>query len=316
MNQRPGKVVSVLALLSAFVALAARAEPPHPLLVVEVSEQDHAAAQRLLALTEQPTQLVRMPEARDPALALPLARAALADRVVIFDQGAQRVVVLSTRDASVLTRATDASEGAPFVAAFVAVELLALPSPAPPPVLSPPPPPRPATSFVLGLRGGLEVLPLTPYRGALRPALGVFLGVRPPAAALGWRVELWASPHATHTEASATGRLSLTRDDFAARAGALWSRDRLALSGFGQLGLARIVAAWEAPQREQSRRAVVALGLGLEPSVLLWNGLALYAASSLIAHAPPADYRFGGESLREPRLTWTLAAGVYVTLPI
>jgi len=310
---------SLLVTLVCGTAGRAHAAPP-PLLVVEVAEEDHAAAQRLLELTEQPAQLVRMPEARDPRRTLSLAATAQAERVVIFDQGARRVVVLRTLDGSVLTRDTEASTGAPYLAAFVAIELLALPAPTAPPPPTPSPPPKGAARLVsvLGLRAGLEVLPLSPYAGALRPALGVLGTFRRPHAAWALRLELWTAPHAAQQRATEeAGTLTLTRSDLALRAGPVWQHGRLALSGFGQLGAARIAATLDAAPRLDSRRGVLVLGLGLEPSVQLTRWLALYAACALSTHTPPGEYQVGGATvLRERRGLLMAGAGLYFTLPI
>jgi len=307
--------LAVLAVLGCTAVRSARAAPPPPLLVVEVAEEDHAAAQRLLELTEQPAQLVRMPEARDPLRTLSLARAAQAERVVVFDQGARRVVVVRTRDASLLTRDTEASAAAPYLAAFVAIELLALPVAAPP---APAPAPKPARLLaVLGLRAGLEVLALSPYAGALRPSLGLMGTFRHPDATLGLRLELWAAPHASQEQTTAGGPLTLTRDDLAARAGLVWQQGRLTLSGFGQLGLAHIAASLQGPPREHSERTALALGLGFEPSVQLWRWLAVYASCAGSAHTPPGDYQVAGRSiLRERPVLLSAGAGLYFTLPI
>ena len=317
-------VLTCVWLLAALCPRVVAADSPLPLLVVEVSEADDLAARRLLSLTEQPTQLVRMAEASEPARALALARAAGARQVVIFDQAQQHVVVLRTEDGAQWLRTTDASEATPFVAAFVAVELLALsagaaaatrPAAAARPAAAPPVAPRWGTAW-LGLRLGLDALVSAPYATSARPSVGALAAFARRDAAWALLLELQAAPHGRHQQRLGDGRLQLTRSDLTARAGALWQRRRWGISSFAQAGVLLIEASYRGSTAKTETRKAFVAGLGLEPNLQLTPWLRLYVSAIAQIVGPRGEYRASAQSaLREPRFGLQVGAGLWLTLP-
>lgn len=265
--------MGVWLLLSGLWAVRGTAEAV-PLLVLEVSAQDAPAAVRLGELVAEPVQRRALPEARDLAAVERALRESGARRALILDSAARRVQVVE-RDGQVHTRLIEA-EATPYLTAFVASELLALPPPAP----SNPAPARPPReenpSLVARAAGQLALDVSNPYtsRWVARPKLGLELWLGPAGQralfALGAELVL---PTAL-AESNPEGRIELLRWDAGLRAGAAFPIHAWRLLPFAS-GRAAFTRADSSTIANAQHTVGLGLGLGfqLERSLTKWLGL-------------------------------------------
>lgn len=271
-----------------------------PLLVLEVSAEDVAAADRLSELVAQPMERRALPEARDPAAASSALSASGAGRALVLDSAARRVQLIE-RDGQLRTRLIEA-EATPYLTAFVASELLAL---APPvaSVSAPQPSQEEPPSRVARAAGQLALDVSSPYttRWIARPKLGLELWLGPKT----WQRALFALGAelvipTPLSERNAEGRISLLRWDAGLRAGAAFPINAWRLLPFvsGRTAITRADSTATA-----NAQHTVGLGLGLgfqvERSLTKWLGLFL----GLDAHAllRRSAYELAGAPLLEER---------------
>jgi hypothetical protein len=315
-----------LAMLAAFACAPALARA-RPLLVVEVSEADAAAAARLIELIAQPTERVRMAEASDPLAALAIARSRGFEQAVILDSTNQRVQLLRCRDGTVLTRVVDpsASSAPSYVMAFVAVELIALSAQleanAPPP---PPPPPAPEHSDQRGaghlglraqLRVGGELIWLgAPFAGSARPTIGAGLWLaRLPKAPLWLIAELDCALLGSAEMLTPSGRIVWSRSDAALRAGVAYEFGRLAVIGFAQARAALTSVDFLGPGGAASRHFGWGAAAGVEADLRLTDWAVLYASTALDFAAVRSDYRVEGVRVaQDPAQLANVALGLAI----
>jgi hypothetical protein len=311
--KRSTRLCVLLVLLASPVAVA----HAQSLLVMEVSDEDAPAGDKLLDLIEQPVQRLRLPEAREPAAVLAIARKLGAERVVILDGGAHRVHLVLARDGTVLTRVVEQEQAwrAPYVMAFVAVELIALSAQLERGE------PAAARQDPLDFRGGArvdvrlgaELLWMgAPFRGNLRPALGVGAWfARSRESPLLWLVELECAFLGEASVATRDGRIALSRTDAGLRGGVGYALGRVALVGFVRARAALTSTEYLGPGGASSRRLTFGAGGGIEADFALTRWAALYASTVLDLASSRSDYRVQGTSVvRDPPLLGNVALGV------
>jgi hypothetical protein len=293
-----------------------------PLLVVEFSDADAAAAAKLLDLIDQPAERMRMSAPVEPQSLLEPACARGSQHVVILDSAAQRVHLLRCRDGTLLTRQVATSDvsstgttpalrgGAAsqaYVMAFVAVELLRLSTqlelPAPAAATQHAAPETPPAGLRADLRLGAVLTWLgAPFEGDFQPALGagVWLG-SPQRSPLWFVAELECVPLGRAQLATSGGRIVLTRTDVAIRSGIAYEIGRISLLAFGRARLARGSAEFLGSGGASSGNWTWGLGAGVEIELRVVGWAKLYASSAVDFAAARNDYRIEGVSvLRDP----------------
>jgi hypothetical protein len=294
-------VVLWLALWAAcFASLAAAQAAEVRLLVLEVSPEDAAAAQRLVELLAEPAERLLMAAARNPGAAQAALLHSSAPRAVVLDSAARRVQVVE-RNGRTRTRLIEA-EATPYLTAFVASELLALdPPPAPHEVV-----PEPAVVHAHFARLGgllaLDVASAYTTRWLARPKLGLDLWIsaaRAQRAQLALALEL--VPAVPLHESSPLGSIALLRWDSALSLGAAFPVNawRLLLLASGRIAITRATSSGAADREEHT----VALGLGgafrVERS--LTKRLGLFASVDAHALLRRNAYELAGELLLQER---------------
>jgi hypothetical protein len=298
------------------LACAARAQG---LLVVEASEADHASAEKLRELIKEPFALTRAQATLSAADIVPLCCRAGAERGLVLDSAHHAVQFVRCRDATVLTRVVDpATAEAPYFAAFIGAELLALaaeldgqpPSPA---AVSGPPPRTLLTR--LRVRLGVELIALgVPYAGAPRASLGLGLSSEHFPAPLAWFLEFSVAPLASGERSVSGGSLQLTRSDARLRGGVLYPLPGFDLLGFVEAFGALTDVDYRAAQPTRSTQLGWGLGAGIEGDLALARYAQLYANLTLDAAISRSEYRVDGAAqFRDPALLLTVSGGFVLT---
>jgi hypothetical protein len=290
--------------------------------VVEVSASDHAAADKLAELVRPPFERA----AGTTASSREEARVHCAGPeqiVVVLDSAHDAVRLLRCRDGAVLNRAIDpaAARATPYLAAFIAAELIHLNAELKDVRVSPLPASadnagsaRRSRLLELRLRAGIETLAVgSPFSAMPRPAFAAGLSVSPAPDALAWLVELQVSLLASSEQARASEQLSLQRNDARLRAGLLWPLGRLALLGAlllrGSVTHAQYRADHQTPPSTAALRFGLGGGVGAELALTDW--LYAYAEVQLDVATSRSDYRIHGVTwASDPRVAVSSGLGL------
>lgn len=318
--------------VAVLLALAAQVQA-QDLQVVETSELDRVAADKLSELIPEP--FTRVHDAggvlRDQPAELCHTREQI---ILILDVASQAVRLLRCRDATALTRTIDpdAARETPYLAAFIATELLSLNSeledvrveplaaPARPPPPSPNEPPLPAvvetdrSSRLLRLRVGAEaILYGPPFGGVPHPTLAVGVSFAREPEAVAWLFEIQLSAFAKGQQQTDAERISLTRHDGRVRVGVQWPLGPFALSGLLHLRGSLTQGAYSGRSGSSQSSLRLGLGAGVQGDLALASWIALYADAVADAATSRSDYRVGGVSrLRDPELIFSFSLGFVV----
>jgi hypothetical protein len=298
-------VVGMLALLCG-PRLLARAEEATATLVVALTDEDFASAERLRELVDAPLALMRAPGTSDPSAARGLATQHGSELVAIIDGASRRVHVVRVSDGMVLTRELAPSSPGGYTAAFVAAELLTLAG-----QLTRPARPPPRASF--GLGAGIDLALLAPYSGRPRATLQGALSLSP-TAPRGLELALAAAIRKRARNEAEREEVTLRQSDLVLRAGPGWRFRPLHVSAFGQLGAALTRAELVSAGRDRTQVAL-AVGAGTFARIRLWSVLYLFGTALVASHWPRREYRVQGVRVaRDGLLEAQLEAGLFVYL--
>jgi hypothetical protein len=327
--------VSMLGWSLAVVLASALRVRADALAVIELSEQDHAAADKL-------EELIREPFARTQG-ELPTLRGSPASLcesdegiLLILDSAHNAVRLVRCRDGAVLARELDpdAARQTPYLAAFVAAELLdlnaqledvrvepliapAAPA-APAPTRAPPPnvPTLPVdaaeasrNTLRLRLRVGAESMVVgAPFEAMPRPTLGVGLAIFQ-----AWLVELQVSLLAGANLAREGEHLSLTRSVSRLRAGLQLPFGPFAVAGMLHARASFTQADYGGETRSSKASLRLGLGAGLEGNWALTSWLLLYGDTIVDVATSRSDYLIHTDSwVQDPKLVFTCSLGLIV----
>jgi hypothetical protein len=299
-----------------------RAQPAAaPVIVVEASDADHAAADKLAELIKEPLVRVRAQPNASQADSIRLCCSGAAKHGLVLDTARHVVQLVRCSDATVLTREFDAeaARAAPYFGAFVGAELLGLaaeldrleerPSAGPAPAS-----PHPVRTR-LRLRLGAEFSAAgSPYAGAFRPSFGLGVSSALFPAPLSLFVEVSFAPLGSAELPLPGGQLSLTRDDARLRLGILSSLSGFDLVGFAQMFGALTSADYAAPSAMRSTQHRWGFGAGIEGEIALVLQLHLYVMLTFDVAASRSEYRVDAvERVRDPAELLTLSFGLTFT---
>lgn len=288
-------------------AVRARAADTTDTLVVALTDDDVASAERLRELIDTPLAVVHAPGSGAPSQARALATQRGSELVAIIDGSAQRVHVVRVSDGMVLTRELAASAPGGYTAAFVAAELLTLAGQLTSAVQ--PAPPRAA----LGLGSGVDLALVAPYRGRPRATLQAGLSLWP-SAPRGLELALAAGIRKRARNEAERAEVTLRQSDVVLRAGPGFRFRLLHATLFAQLGGALTRAELVSAGRDRTQLAL-ALGVGGSARIELFRGLFLFSSAVVASHWPRREYRVEGVRVaRDGVLEAQLEAGLFVYL--
>jgi hypothetical protein len=292
-----------------------------PVIVVEASDADHAAADKLTELIKEPLMRVRAQPNASQADSVRLCCSGPAKHGLVLDTARHVVQLVRCSDASVLTREFDAeaARAAPYFGAFVGAELLGLaaeldrlerqPSAGPAPAA-----PR-AVSTRLRLRLGAEFSAVgSPYAGNFRPSFGLGVSSALFPAPLSLFVEFALAPFGSAELPLPGGTLSFTRDDARLRLGILSSLSGFDLLAFAQTFGAQTSADYAAPRAMRSTQLRWGFGAGIEGEIALALQLHLYVMLTFDVAVSRSEYRVDAVvRVRDPAELLTLSFGLTFT---
>ena len=293
--------------------------------VIENSEQDHAAADKLAELIKQP--FVRFELSLTPNVDVDCRGEAQLE--LWLDSAHDSVRLMRCRDRTVLARALEpgAARETPYLAAFVAAELLALnaelaaaqeqATARPAPSAAPTPAPvRARSRWRLSLGGELFAIG-EPFRGTLRPNFGIGLLVEPEPHRPGALVELQLSALGNAELSRGSERLGLTRNDGRLRAGIRYALGGLALAGLVFARASLTEAEYRGAAQNSNTAVRWGLGAACEIEVAIAPWLSLVADIALDFATSRSDYRVGGISwARDPARTLNLGLALVAHAPL
>jgi hypothetical protein len=313
--------------LAGLLALAAPARADE-LKVIEVSPEDHAAGDKLAELIREAFTRQARGDAtpgEHPSSLCTKER----EIILILDSAHDAVQLLRCRDGALLTRAIapDAARETPYLAAFVAAELLDLnreledvrvqpltAAERPQPIAAAAPPPlrsvESSARLLLSL-GAEALLAGAPFRALPRPTFAVGLAFAHGPGTFSWLGELQVSLLAQAERQRGAEHLSLTRHDARLRAGLMHAFGPVALAALVHVRGSLTVADYTSAMENSQAPLRLGIGAGLLGTLDLADWALFYADASLELATSRTKYTVHGDIwAKDPELVVQCSLGL------